>query len=126
MEFENDQNVTVLPVKKREVGENVLSVVHPYKCRHPHFEVDEKLAEVTCRACGEKMNPMWVLIQIAYNERVLSDRLLSLRTECRLLEGRVRTKCEHCKKMTRIHSNVTSAEAQKVAEQIKKEDVAGT
>ena len=124
MEIEIDTNVTVLPVKKREVGENVLSVVHPYKCRHPHFEVDEKLAEVTCRACGEKMSPMWVLIQIAYNERVLSDRLLSLRTECRLLEGRVRTKCEHCKKMTRIHSNVTSAEAQKVAEQIKKEDVA--
>ena len=125
MEIEIDTNVTVLPVKKREVGENVLSVVHPYKCRHPHFEVDEKLAEVTCRACGEKMNPMWVLIQIAYNERMLADRLLSLRTECRLLEGRVRTKCEHCKKMTRIHSNVTSAEAQKVAEQIKKEDVAG-
>lgn len=125
MEFENDPNVTVLPVKKREPLENVLSVVHPYKCRHPHFEVDEKLAEVTCRACGEKMNPMWVLIQIAYNERVLADRLLSLRTECRLLEGRVRTKCEHCKKMTRIHSNVTSAEAQRVAEQIKKEDVAG-
>ena len=125
MAIEIDTNVTVLPVKKREVGENVLSVVHPYKCRHPHFEVDEKLAEVTCRACGEKMSPMWVLIQIAYNERVLSDRLLNLRTECRLLEGRVRTKCEHCKKMTRIHSNVTSAEAQKVAEQIKKEDVAG-
>ena len=87
--------------------------------------MDEKLAEVTCLACGEKMNPMWVLIQIAYNERMLADRLLSLRTECRLLEGRVRTKCEHCKKMTRIHSNVTSAEAQRVAEQIKKEDVAG-
>lgn len=124
MAIEIDTNVTVLPVKKREVGENVLTVVHPYKCHHPHFEVDEKLAEVTCRACGEKMNPMWVLIQIAYNERVLADRLLNLRTECRLLEGRVRTKCEHCKKMTRIHSNVTSAEAQKVAEQIKKEDVA--
>lgn len=125
MEFENDQNVTVLPVKKREVGENVLTVVHSYKCRHPHFEVDEKLAEVTCRACGEKMNPMWVLVQIAHDERRLADRLLSLRTECRLLEGRVKTKCEHCKKMTRIRSNVTSAEAQRIAEQIKKEDVAG-
>ena len=121
MEFENDPNVTVLPVKKREPLENVLSVVHSYKCRHPHFEVDEKLAEVTCRACGEKMNPMWVLIQIAHDERRLTDRLLSLRTECRLLEGRVRTKCQHCKKMTRIHSSVTSAEAQKVADEIRKE-----
>lgn len=122
MEFDTDQNITVLPVKKREVGENVLSVVHHNTCWHPHFEVDEKLAEVTCRACGEKMNPMWVLIQIAHNERVLRDRLLSLRTECRLLEGRVRTKCEHCKKMTRIHSNVTNAETQKMSDQIKKEN----
>ena len=122
VEFDTDQNVTVLPIKKREVGENVLSVVHPYKCHHPHFEVDEKLAEVTCRACGEKMSPMWVLLQIAHNERMLSDRLLSLRTECRLLQGRIRTKCEHCKKMTRIHSNVTSAEAQRVAEQIRREE----
>lgn len=122
MEFDSDQNVTVLPVKKQEPVENVLNVVHSYKCRHPHFEVDEKLAEVKCRACGEKMNPIWVLIQIANDERMLSDRLIALKTECQLLAGRVRTKCEHCGNMTRIRSNVSSAEAQRVAEKIRKGD----
>lgn len=112
-------NVSVLPTKKREPSENVLNVVHSYKCRHSHFEVDDKLAEVTCRDCGEKMNPMWVLTEIAHNERMLNDRLISLKTECELLAGRVRAKCDHCGKMTRIRSNVTTAEAQKVADRMR-------
>jgi predicted RNA-binding Zn-ribbon protein involved in translation (DUF1610 family) len=119
--MDSDDKVTPLPVKKREGSANVLTVVHSYRCRHSRFEVDEKLAEVTCRDCGEKMSPMWVLIQIAYEERTLNDRLIALKTECQLLSGRVRTKCDHCGKMTRIRSNVTTAEAQKVAEKIRKE-----
>jgi predicted RNA-binding Zn-ribbon protein involved in translation (DUF1610 family) len=120
--METENNISVLPVKKREKGENALTVVNHGLCRHEKFEVDEKLAEVKCKACGEKMSPMWVLVQIAHRESRLAERLLNLRTECRLLEGRVRTKCDNCGKMTRIRSSVSSAEAQRVAEQIKRED----
>jgi len=122
MTVEIENNISVLPVKKREKGENALTVVHHGLCRHERFEVDEKLAEVKCKACGEKMSPMWVLVQIAHRENRLAERLLNLRTECRLLEGRVRTKCDNCGKMTRIRSSVTSAEAQRVAEQIRREE----
>jgi len=122
MSDETDSKVLILPIKKREKGTNTLTVVHYSECRHERFEVDEKLSEVKCKACGQKMNPMWVLVQIAHRENRLSERLLNLRTECRLLEGRVRTKCDNCGKMTRIRSSVTNAEAQKVADQIRAEE----
>ncbi|OQW74853.1 MAG: hypothetical protein BVN35_09570 [Proteobacteria bacterium ST_bin11] len=31
------------------------------KCRHQKIEIDEDLAEVTCTACGERLNPIAVL-----------------------------------------------------------------
>jgi len=35
------------------------------KCKHTKFIVDESLNEVECGICGEKLNPIWVISQMA-------------------------------------------------------------
>ena len=113
-------NVSILPTAKRtKVEVPPLEVVHSYQCRHGRFLVDEKKAEVECGLCHEKLNPIWVLTQIATDDRILRDRWAGMKAEVQLLTERVRTKCDHCGKMTRIRSNVRDMDLRALAEKIK-------
>lgn len=72
------------------------------KCRHLNIDVCEDKAEVTCRDCGEKLNPIWVLMRMAKEETKWAYRrsqFIEARAE---LEKRQRCKCQHCGNMTRI------------------------
>lgn len=117
-------NVTKLPVANRVKGERAppLETVYSYKCQHGNFLVDEKNAEVECGLCHEKLNPIWVLNRIATEDRILRDRWAGMKAELQMMGDRVRTKCDHCGKMTRIRSNVRTMDLQALAEKIKAGD----
>ncbi len=121
-------NVTELPVKKRATPldpHNPLEIVYSYKCRHGDFEVDEKAAEVTCGHCKEKLSPIWVLMEIATNDRVLRDRWSTMRAEIELMKPRTQTKCKHCQKLTPVPTNVKAWDIQQRAAEIRRRKADG-
>jgi hypothetical protein len=99
-----DDNVTVLPVKPRaNLGdERVFTTVPTHACWHKRYIIDDELAEVTCADCKEKLNPMWVLKQLAQAENRYHELHARYHDELKRLAERSRTKCEHCGGMTRI------------------------
>lgn len=118
----DETTIVQLPVRKKGVPEGPLTVVHGYGgCQHRHFEVNERKAEVTCADCGEKLNPIWVLMLLATEDRVLRDRWAGMRAEVQLLGKRLRTKCRHCGQMTPVHCKATQEEVRQLAERIKDE-----
>ena len=83
-------------------AERVLVKVTDFKCRHNKFNVDPRLGTVECGICGEKLNPMWVLDQLCNHESrvwVQYERVRELAIKTR---DKLRCKCQHCGKMTRI------------------------
>lgn len=112
-------NVTILPTSKRaKVEAPPLEVVHSYKCRHGNFLVDEKKAEVECGICHEKLNPMWVLVEIATQDRILRDRWAGMKAEVELMKPKLRTKCKHCGEMTPIPSTSSVAALRQRADEL--------
>ena len=97
-------SVMLLPVKHRANVDHdrVLNVVHACKCWHRRFLVDEKAAEVECADCHEKLNPMWVLTQLSYQENRWHELHARYQDEMKRLAERQKTKCQHCGQMTRI------------------------
>ena len=71
-------------------------------CQHNSILVDAKLAKVECAQCGKELNPMWVLNRMVIQESRWNRERKNYIEMQEKLEKRVRTKCEHCKKMTRI------------------------
>ena len=104
----DEDEVTRLPVKfKRHDEEVVLQRVQLVSqfptCNHyGSYIVDEAEAEVTCGRCGEKLNPMWVLQQLANKEHQWHRVREQYQEEMKRLDERSRTKCQHCGKMTSI------------------------
>lgn len=101
----SDDNITMLPVKPRIESGRVLEVVPEWqlnKCRHPNFIVDKALAQVTCRECKEKLDPMYVLVQLAHQETKYHELHERYQDEMKRLGSRQKTKCQHCNQMTRI------------------------
>lgn len=105
-----DDNVKKLPVRFKEPVPGERTLVRPYEvmkdggCSHflTHYIVDEKLAEVECGTCGAKLNPMWVLGQLANMDRRYEEAATRYQEEMKRLSERELTKCRHCGKMTRI------------------------
>lgn len=90
-----------VPFKKPIPEDRSLDLVRS-KCWHGPYEIDEAAAEVTCKACGEKLNPVWVLKQLAHKESRYHETAARYQDEMRRLTERSRTKCEHCRRLTRI------------------------
>lgn len=96
-------SVHTLPVKPRDNStERVLTRVWGAKCFHRRFLIDDKLQQVECGDCGEKLNPMFALEQLCRNEDRYHELHARYHDELRRLAERSRTKCEHCGQMTRI------------------------
>ena len=95
-----DDNITRIGRRtpRHDDGRTLVSVPRS-ECGHPRFIVDEKKAEVECSECGERLNPIWVLRQIATKESILYERRRVLQTLVRQLAEKVRYKCRHCGKM---------------------------
>lgn len=71
-------------------------------CQHKRVEIDERLAEVECRDCGEKLNPIHVLVRMAREESMWKLRLESMQKLKADLDEKLRTKCRHCGQMTPV------------------------
>ena len=97
-------DIKKLPVAfKRPVDtERSLTPVHFTGCSHGLYEVDLKAAEVSCRKCGLKMNPMSVLWDLAVEESHYAQARVAYQQEMARLAERSKTKCQHCGKLTRI------------------------
>lgn len=106
----DSENVTPLGVKFRPPPPEERTIAHPYEvgrigqCNHlfTTYLVSPSEAEVTCGKCDAKLNPVWVLGQLAqkdhqwHAQRRAAERAREVRAE------RQRTKCDHCGRMTRI------------------------
>lgn len=95
--------VLTLPVKHRDnTTERVLTEIAGVKCFHRRFTIDDKAQEVECRDCGEKLNPMYALTQLARQETKYHELHERYQDEMTRLAERSKTKCQHCDQMTRI------------------------
>lgn len=72
------------------------------RCRHMEILINPELAEVECEKCGERLNPIDVLSRFAHEEHRLGQRIKAAKEELERLSKRVRTKCDHCGRMTTI------------------------
>lgn len=72
------------------------------QCRHLNIRVNEDLAEVVCRDCDAKLNPIWVLIRMGKEETKWAFRRTEYIKMREALAQRSRCKCQHCGQMTRI------------------------
>lgn len=70
--------------------------------QHGPYLVDESLSLVECGTCKRELNPMFVLKALAESDSALAFRMNSLRKTVEKYEARLRCKCQHCGKMTRI------------------------
>ena len=90
-------------------GDNLYSlegVRHdPCKCSHKRTTVYEERALVECRDCGAQLDPIWVLTCLAREETRFERKRDDYIKEKEALDKRVRTKCQHCGKITRIRGH---------------------
>jgi hypothetical protein len=107
---DEEEKVARLPVRFREPPPAERTLLLPYevpkdgRCDHLfcQYIVNSKEADVECGRCGTKLNPMWVLGELANHDRRMDDQQKAAQAAAERLDQRRRTKCQHCKKMTRI------------------------
>ncbi|KMO21390.1 hypothetical protein [Methylobacterium platani] len=114
-----DENVTRLPVRFKapiaEEGRSIQCVDAHFgeECNHSYFWRDGKMVNVTflirpgeteveCSNCRTRLEPMWVLRQLANTESQHFRAQQRYVEEMKRLGERSRTKCERCGHMTRI------------------------
>jgi hypothetical protein len=66
------------------------------------YLIREGETEVECGNCGTKLDPVWVLLQLARHESNYNRKREIAAEEMKRLRERERTQCEHCGKMTKI------------------------
>lgn len=115
----DDDKIKKLGVRFKQPAaedENTLRIVHFEKdgCNHKWKYVDgvgmvnaqylirEGETEVECSLCNTRLDPMFVLRELACKEHRWNHQRQTYQEEMRRLSERTRTKCDHCGKMTRI------------------------
>lgn len=95
--------ISTLPEETKVISlKEARNKFRPGKCQHKHMTVDEELNEVECDDCGAKLNPVAVLLRFSQEESRWARQGEELRELHRKLDERIRCKCQHCGKMTRI------------------------
>lgn len=78
---------------------------YPGTMRHVTYAIREGETEVECGCCAVKLDPMWVLRVLAGQDSQFDRRRDHVLAEEKRLRERQSTKCEHCKRMTKISRN---------------------
>lgn len=102
-----DDNIKPLPVRfKKPPGaeDPMLKLVVTGGCNHlgTSYAIREGETEVECVNCGTKLDPMFVLKQLALKESTWNRVRRQYIEDMKRLNERMRTKCESCGHMTRI------------------------
>lgn len=93
-----------LPVRPKD-STSVLLVAPPFTgCPHTRAIVDEKLAELTCADCGERLNPMTFLVKLAKQETSWGWQQREIAKAREELDARSRCRCTHCGELTPIRT----------------------
>ncbi len=75
-------------------------------CEHHSVLVDEELWQITCKDCGEVLDPIAYLVRLSNKQSyqgMLCDRYRELVVELqKKLRDMNKCKCEHCGKFTKI------------------------
>jgi len=71
-------------------------------CQHKSLLIDKALWYVECKKCGEKVNPIYWLAEIANKELGLEWRIDELTKKYNTFKEKFRRKCEHCGKFNTI------------------------
>ncbi len=101
----DDDKVVRLPVAHISHDRSLQCV--PYKpgtCQHlgVTYFYSAAESEVTCGGCSARLNPVWVIGQMAQQEsQWIEGRKVYLRLK-EEHESRKRCKCQHCGRLTRI------------------------
>jgi hypothetical protein len=69
---------------------------------HVQYLIREGETEIECSRCNIKLDPMWVLRQVASEESQWMRTRAAYQEEMKRLSERKRTQCQHCGKMTGI------------------------
>jgi len=84
----------------------LLSVARKYfkgvQCEHKKIVVDPDLQDVECESCGEKLNPIAILMRFALEESRWTTENINRRELLKKMEEKKRCKCQHCGRMTGI------------------------
>lgn len=101
-----DDKITRLPVVHR-TRDVALELVHydpkePCSHKHCHYRIREGEAEVECGGCGTRLEAMFVLRQLAIEDSLWKQRQQAAAKTAQEVSQRIRTKCQHCGRMTRI------------------------
>lgn len=97
-----DDKVRQFPIRTKQ--RRTLEVVQPpyNKCQHVRALLDEKLAELTCADCGERLNPIAFLKTLAQKATMWeweAERIAKVRAD---LDERSKCRCTKCGQMTEI------------------------
>ena len=120
-----EENVVKLPVRAKQRTDAPITLAETYGgCRHLQTVVDSRLAEVKCRDCGEKLNPIWVLAQLANEDDRLRNAWAAMRAQIALLKERSRVTCKHCNKVTPVRLDVSDHKRLVLRDEFRKADQA--
>jgi hypothetical protein len=93
-----------------EAGENVISIEVSEKyrysegyCDHWSVELDEELAELTCRKCNQKLAAVAWIARLANEWHRIRRMDATHQAATKLYEEKIRCKCQHCGRMTLIN-----------------------
>jgi hypothetical protein len=66
------------------------------------YMVDASSAAVTCGHCKQELSPYWVIEELARAEHRYKRLIQDYKRMKGEAEEKLRTKCEHCNKMTKV------------------------
>lgn len=98
-------DLSTIRAAKREAEIQLIQVTHQVStpsCKHSSIRIDAQKAEVECEACGEKLNPVWLLTRMCNEETRYEREWKKYLAILREYKKKSRCKCEHCGKFTNI------------------------
>jgi ribosomal protein S27E len=105
-----DRTFTVISNENGKIHERSISIKKKEakfgSCKHDSVLVDKDLWNIECADCGEILDPIQYLVNLAGEETLSKFRLDTMQEEYMRIEDvlkkRTHTKCEHCGKSTKI------------------------
>lgn len=108
-----------------ESGETIVIEFRRFsgKCSHSRLEVCEELEQVTCKDCGERLNPFFAITKMMRLSSKWREQRARAEMELAAAKKKSRTKCQRCGEMTKVNADVTELRVVERAEEIRIEEI---